>query len=118
MVTPEDILKEHSKTVQQITEQLRHIVLSTIPELTEKAYPSWRGIEFRYSQSGYVCGIFPAQDSVRLLFEHGVQLSNLNNVLQGNGKQTRHIEFAVTADILVKSIILLLLEAVAFKAQA
>ena len=62
MVTPEDILKEHSKTVQQITEQLRHIVLSTIPELTEKAYPSWRGIEFRHSQSGYVCGIFPAQD--------------------------------------------------------
>jgi hypothetical protein len=52
------------------------------------------------------------------LFEHGVQLSNLNNVLQGNGKQTRHIEFAVTADILVKSIILLLLEAVALKAQA
>ena len=44
MVTPEDILKEHSKTVQRITEQLRHIVLSTIPEPTEKAYPAGAGL--------------------------------------------------------------------------
>jgi hypothetical protein len=50
------------------------------------------------------------------LFEHGVQLSNPNNVLQGDGKQARHIEFAGTADIPVKSIILLL-EAIALKAQ-
>ena len=117
MVAPEDILKENSETVQQIAEQLRHIVLSTIPESTEKACPGWRGIGFRKPQSGYVCGIFPAQGSVRLLFEHGVQLSNPNDMLQDYGKQTRHIEFAGTADISVKSIILLRLGAVALKSQ-
>ena len=115
MVAPENILKEHSPSVRQIVEQLRKVVRSTVPEMTEKAYPGWHGIGFRHPLSGYVCGIFPAQASVKLLFEHGVQLSDPHSVLQGAGKQTRHIEVARTKDITVVSIILLLLEAVALK---
>jgi hypothetical protein len=59
MVTPEEILKEHSKTVQQIAEQLGHIVLSTIPELTEKAYPDWCGIGSRHPAERVYLWDFP-----------------------------------------------------------
>ena len=117
MLTPEDILSGHSPLVRLIAQRLRDLIQATVPEMTERAYPGWHGIGFRHPRSGYVCGIFPGEQSVKLVFEHGVQLLDPHQVLRGNGKQTRHLDLFKEKDITTDSISLLLLEAVALRAD-
>jgi hypothetical protein len=57
----------------------------------ERVYPGWRAIGYRDAQAGYFCGIFPRDDHVRLLFEHGRELNDPEGLLEGSGTQTRHI---------------------------
>ena len=116
-MTPEDILSTHCETVRRIADQLRRLVLATVPEMTERGYPGWHGIGFRHPSAGYLCRIFPAAESVKLLFEQGVLLPDPHNLWQGEGKQTRYIEITNEASIPVNEIVLLLLEAVALKAR-
>ena len=116
MLTPEDILNDHSPLVRLIAQRLRDLIHATVPEMTEQAYPGWHGIGFRHPRSGYVCGIFPGEQSVKLVFEHGVQLLDPYQVLQGGGKQTRHLELFQENDISTDSSPQLLLEAVALRA--
>ena len=112
MLTTEDIPNDHSPVVQLIAQSLRDLIRATVPEMTERAYAGWHGIGFRHPRSGYVCGIFPGQESVKLVFENGVQLLDSDQVLQGDGKQTRHLELFQKNDIPADSITQLLLEAV------
>lgn len=113
MTTPDDILREHKPAVQAAAQALRALVHDTVPEMTEKAYPGWHGIGFRHPRAGYVCGLFPRNDSVRLLFERGRLLADPDGVFTGGGKQTRFIEVTDTAAIPANAIRRLLLEAIA-----
>lgn len=115
MTTPDDILRDHSPHVRQIVGDLRRLIHDTIPEMTERAYPGWHGIGFRHPKAGYVCGIFPLETSVRLLFEHGRLLSDPNGVFTGGGKQTRYLDIGDREAIPVEGVRLLLLEAVALQ---
>ena len=115
MLPPEDILNDDSPLVRLIAQRLRELIRATVPAMTERAYPGWHGIGFRHPRSGYVCGIFPGRQSVKLVFEYGVQLLDPDQVLQGDGKQTRHLELFQENDIPTDSITQLLLEAVALR---
>ena len=117
MLTPEDVLSDHPPLVRLIAQRLRDLIQATVPEITERAYPGWHGIGFRHPRSGYVCGIFPSEQSVRLVFEHGVQLLDPHQVLRGDGKQTRHRDLFKENDIPTDLIAQLLLEAVALRAD-
>jgi hypothetical protein len=111
-ITTEDILRDHTAPVQRIAAQLRRVIHETGNSLVEKAYPGWHGIGFRHPRAGYVCGIFPLDDSVRLLFEKGRLLSDPEGILMGDGKQTRYIEFHPGEEIEADTILRFLLEAV------
>ena len=113
MTTPEDILRDHSPAVKAIAAELTRIIHDTIPDMTERGYPGWHAIGFRHPRAGYVCGIFPSENSVRFLFEHGNQLADPDEVFSGGGKQTRYIDLTDTADIPADAIRGLLLQAVA-----
>jgi hypothetical protein len=90
--TPEEILAPHGPEVRALVERLRALVRSEVPAVEERAYPGWKAIGYRDEQSGYFCGIFPYADRVRLMFEHGVALDDPAGVLEGDGKQVRHVE--------------------------
>lgn len=75
----------------ELAERLRALVRTTVPEAEERAYPGWHGIGYRHPEAGYLCGIFPSDDEVRLLFEHGVLLPDPDGLLEGDGTQTRHV---------------------------
>ncbi|MDX1435204.1 MAG: DUF1801 domain-containing protein [Anaerolineales bacterium] len=111
-VSPEDILRGHSREVSEIAEALRSLIHETLGDMTEKAYPGWQGIGFRHPRSGYVCGIFPRETSARLLFERGVLLTDPNGLLEGDGKQTRHLDISSVDEIPREAIRLFLYEAV------
>ena len=90
--TPEDILAPFPAGVRALADALRVLVRETVPGVTERAYPGWRGIGYRDAQSGYFCGIFPQPSAVRLLFEHGAALDDPEGLFTGGRKQVRWIE--------------------------
>jgi hypothetical protein len=90
--TPEDILAPFPAEVRDLAGALRALVRETVPAVTERAYPGWRGIGYRDAQSGYFCGVFPRREAVRLLFEQGAALADPEGLLTDGRKQVRWVE--------------------------
>ena len=116
-LTPDDILNDHTPEVRAIVEVLRHLIHDTVDGMTERAYPGWHAIGFRHLRAGYVCGLFPFDDYVRFVFEHGRALSDPAGVLGGDGKQIRFIDIYTVEAIPVEPLQALLLQAVALQAH-
>ena len=112
---PDDILVPHTPAIRALCERLRTLCTDTLPSATEHGYPGWHGIGYRHPTAGYVCGIFPYAEHVRLLFEHGVLLHDAEQHLRGDGKQVRYLEFRNADEINADVIRVFLLEAVALK---
>jgi hypothetical protein len=98
--TPEDILKPCCPAVRKIAEEVRFLVRHVVPTATEKAYPGWRGIGFRDPQAGYVFGLFPKADHVRLFFERGAEFVDPDGVFAPPDglKQGRYVELRTVID--------------------
>lgn len=117
-LTPEDILKDHTASVQAIAQKLRVIIKNTIPVVSEKAYPGWHGIGYRHPKAGYFGCIFPFENKVNLAFEYGAFLPDPDNLLQmppTSGKQVRYVEMLTEQDIHEDELVALLHAAIAFK---
>jgi hypothetical protein len=117
IISPDDILREASPLLRPIVRRLRKIVRHAAPALAEAGYPGWRCIAYRHPKAGYVCGIFPLEGTVRLYFEQGVRLADPIGILEGAGRQTRHLSFNDVATVAEKAAIISILvrEAVALK---
>ena len=98
--TIEDLLDDHSPEVADLTLQIRQLIRSAIPEVTERVYLGWHGVGFHHPSAGYVCAIFPATDHVRIGFEHGHLLPDPEGVLDPGGRQVRYLTVkALTGDL-------------------
>ena len=89
--TIEDLLGDHSQEVVDLALQLRELILSVMPDATERVYHGWHGIGFYHPAAGYVCAIFPAADHVRVGFEHGHLLSDPEGVFDSGGSQVHYV---------------------------
>jgi len=85
------LLADHSEEVRSVTEVLRGVVRSAMPLATEKINLGWHGLGYHHPDAGYVAGIFPGDDAVRLGFEHGVDLPDPEGLLEGDGSQIRYV---------------------------
>lgn len=85
------LLAEHSPEVVDLTEVLRGVVRSALPMATEKINAGWHGLGYHDPVAGYVAGIFPGDESVKLGFEHGVDLPDPEEMLEGDGTQVRYV---------------------------
>lgn len=94
-----EILKPHTKKVIEIVSSLRNKIKREFPEFEERGYPVWKAIGFRDKNSGYVCGIFPFEEKVRLIFEWGVLLQDHSKILLGDTKQIRYLEYSSAKEI-------------------
>lgn len=92
--TPDDILAPYPETVRRLAEEVRALVRRAVPSMTERAYPGWGGIGFRDPQAGYVFGLFPQQDHLRLFFERGGELDDPDGLFlpAGDLRQGRYVE--------------------------
>jgi hypothetical protein len=97
-------LAERHPEVLDLALWVRQIVLDAEPDLTERLYGGWDGIGFHHPEAGYVCGLFPRAEEVRLLFEHGARLSDPHGILEGGGTQTRIIRIRDRGDSLGEAI--------------
>jgi cytidylate kinase len=108
------LLAEHSPEVVDLTEVLRGVVRSALPTATEKINAGWHGLGYHDPVAGYVAGIFPGDESVKLGFEHGVALSDPEEMLEGDGTQVRYVVLEAWDPALREPIIDLLHAAVEF----
>jgi len=90
-ITPGEILRPYPPSVRHLAHELRKLVKRTLPNVDERAYDGWHGIGYHDRQSGYLAGIFPQPDCVKLYFEHGAVLPDPHHVLTGTAAQVRHV---------------------------
>ncbi|TGK07049.1 DUF1801 domain-containing protein [Leptospira semungkisensis] len=95
----QEILKPMPEGILEIVDKLRKSIRSYFPELEEKGYPVWKAIGYRDKNSGYVCGIFPFLERVQLIFEWGILFQDPKNVLLGETKQIRYLEYTSLEEI-------------------
>ena len=83
-----ELIAELPSDIQQIVSRLREVIFQASPELKEEV--KWS--KPSYSQQGLVCYLAPAKKHVNLGFYKGSELKDEGAVLQGTGKQMRHIQ--------------------------
>lgn len=93
------VLAKHPPAIAEIANRVRFIVKEIIPEREERPYAGWHAIGFVHPQAGYFCGIFPTDDEVTIVFEHGRALSDPKGILQGDYKQIRIIPIHKQAEL-------------------
>jgi hypothetical protein len=111
-LTPSELLAGFPSSVQALVGKLRKIVMKTVPTATERVYPVWRAIGYREPQAGYFCGIFPYRDHVKIYLEHGASLPDPDELLEGDGRQTRYVMIRTARDIRPPALQRLLVRAV------
>ena len=93
-LTPGRFLAPYPREVREIADELRRLVMETVPNTTETAYPGWRLIGYRQMdrpRGRYFCFVAPMLDHVRLGFEYGTSLTDDQHLLEGSGKQVRYV---------------------------
>ena len=108
------IVRQFPEPIAMLASDLALTLLSIRPDIEGKARLGWGSVNYRHPKAGFVCAIFPMEDHVSLVFEHGRLLSS--PLLEGDGKQVRYIRFEPGAEIPEDEIAILLAEAIALKA--
>jgi hypothetical protein len=98
-----------------LARRLVTLLIDIRPDFVPKVRFGWRSINFRHPAAGLVCAVFPYQDRVALIFEHGRQLADPDGLLEGNQEQIRLINFRPGDELPRDGIALLLIEAVALR---
>jgi hypothetical protein len=101
-LTPDRFLAPYPRQIREIANELRRLVLETVPNTTEAVYPGWRLIGYRQMdrpRGRYYCFVAPMSDHVRLGFEYGTSLTDDHRLLDGDGKQVRYVTVRDLASI-------------------
>jgi hypothetical protein len=91
-LTADELLARHDAGIVDLAGQLRALLRSVMPDAEERVHAGWHALGYRHPDAGYVCGIFPFDAHVRLLFEHGVRLPDPDGLLEGAPlRQVRYV---------------------------
>ncbi len=101
-LTVDQFLKKYPSKTGKLASALRTLIKKTIPNIAEAVYPGWKLIGYRIQterRSHYFCFIAPFDEFIHLGFENGTMLTDNHKLLNGTGKQVRHIVIRSSADI-------------------
>jgi hypothetical protein len=113
-LTPDRFLASYPRQIREIANELRRLVVETVPNTTEAVYPGWRLIGYRQMdrpRGRYFCFVAPMSDHVRLGFEYGASLTDDHNLLEGDGKQVRYVTVRDLGSIALERLEALIAEA-------
>jgi hypothetical protein len=88
-LSPGDILIEHPPRIRKLAGRVRAIVEDAIPAREERAYARGHAIGLLHPEAGNFCTIFPADEKIEVVFEHGRTLSDPQGILSGEYTQIR-----------------------------
>src|SRR3989442_14431678 len=96
-------LKPYDREIQQLALQLRELVLEEMAPCYENIYDAYSAVAIGYGTSGRLRdGIFHIavySNHVNLGFNDGASLDDRKGILQGSGKQIRHITIKTAEDL-------------------
>lgn len=111
----EELLGSHTPPIREIAERLRWLIRETVPEAEERVSWGWHAIGYAHPEAGYVGGIFPRDDVVKLCFKWGASLPDPAGILSGNQKRVRYVEIGDIAELPGRAIVDLLHAAIVFR---
>jgi len=87
-------LKGYSPQVREIAVRAREVILSVLPDATEKVYPGWKVIQYATgaNMKSVFAAISPQRERVNLGLAGGIHLPDPDGLLEGDGKAIRHIK--------------------------
>jgi len=87
-------LKGYSPQVREIAVKAREVILSVLPDATEKVYPGWKVIQYAAGadMKSVFAAISPQRERVNLGLAGGVDLEDPDGLLEGDGKAIRHVK--------------------------
>jgi hypothetical protein len=91
------VIGRQAPEIQELAQSLRQEVLSIQPDLQESASVKLGIIYFKHN--GVVCALSLHKAHVNLHFYKGVQLADPEGVLQGSGKELRHLKYRRPEDV-------------------
>lgn len=98
-----EFLSAYDDTIAEIALAVRRFVLTEVPEATESIYDAYNAVAMGYSFTGRLkesfCHIAVYSKHVNLGFNRGVDLPDPWAILQGTGKQVRHITIRQAEDL-------------------
>ncbi|WP_417307571.1 DUF1801 domain-containing protein [Devosia sp.] len=117
MVSEHDLNQLLMRTEPAMADTVRALAAligEVAPTLEGMIRIGWGSINYRHATAGFVCAVFPMQDHVSLVFEHGRQLNS--PMLQGDGAQVRFIRIEPGALPDRDALAILIAEAIALRA--
>ena len=103
----DDALREQPQGIRATTQELRKLVLHTLPEAEEQL--KWGMPCYRLNR--LVCYLKPRREYVTFGFYEGTALSDPAGVLEGTGETMRHVKIAHPNEIKPDVLVPLILEA-------
>lgn len=108
--TFEQLIGPYSPDVQALAVRLREIIYEVFPKAEEKVWATgWKVA--RYANGAEIAAIGPLKNYVNLFFAQGAHLSNPDGLLEGTGKDIRHLKVKTLDGIPVAAIKKMLKEA-------
>ncbi len=101
---PNDIARffgEYPAAVGDLAQRLRSLVRAAMPNAREELDRPARviGYSFAPGYSGLLCTIIISKEGVKLGIVRGAALPDPRRLLEGSGKQHRHVAFSKPADL-------------------
>ena len=97
LCTVDEVLHGRPPLVCEYVEALREIVRSAAPRAKEIAYRGWRIVA--YVGDSTFCYIAPLRNGANLGFYRGASLSDPHQLLEGTGKNLRHVKIRSPQDL-------------------
>jgi hypothetical protein len=112
---PDAFLVLHPSATQAIAQELRQVVRTALPDVTEAVRVGWSLIGYRVKhgrKDAYFGFIAPQSDRVPLGFEYGYLMTDPYGLIGGDGKQVKTITIRDVSEIQPEPLMALIHEAV------
>ena len=103
------ILSARSQEIAELVLSMRALVKQSVPQLREEVKAGWGAIVYR--GNGMVCAISPHKTHVNVNFYQGAHLNDPRGLLQGIGKDMRHIKIQCANELQREALATMLREA-------
>lgn len=87
--------------VEPIARALRTRIRELVPDAVEQQHGGWKVIGYSRdgSMKSTICAIAPHSKHVNLQFFRGTELKDPQGLLEGTGKNARHVKLRTSADV-------------------
>lgn len=93
----QSFLRAYTPEVRDLALGARELVLRVVPNAVEKVHRPWKTIAYGLSKK--FCAISPYRSWVNVHFHQGASLPDPSGLLEGAGKNARHVKVASPTDL-------------------